>query len=145
MVGSESSSALPPPPWEAQLDNSMSAISQPQELRITQVDFQPSPSGPYVPAYHQPIQSGQVAYTYPQQMHGDQIAGYGYNYGYAPEPMQNAQYLGQDFSGLSVRDSSYPVSAPQYVPSGRPMKAEDKLFGDLVDISKFKPGKATAG
>lgn len=181
----------------------MSAISQPQELPVTQADYEPSASGTYIPGaqtesngsvvgtymhpitgshytainnqpmpgnqmlgglhpqpihslqpmgtYHQPVQYGQMDYTYPQQMHGNQMAGYSYSYGYGRELMQNAQYLEQNMSGLSLRggnaprDSSYSLSAPSYVPPGKPTKPEDKLFGDLVDISKFKPAKATAG
>ncbi|KAH6831162.1 ENTH/VHS/GAT family protein [Perilla frutescens var. hirtella] len=197
IYGSESSSEFPPPPWEAQLDNSVSAISQPQELQVTQSapsDFEPSPSGTYIPGaethpnapvvgtymhpitgshhttinnhqpmpgnqmvggfhpqpiqslqpmgtYHQPMQSGQTGYMYPQQMHANQMAGYNYGYGYGHEQMQNTQYLEQNMYGLSMRDGSS-ASAPSYVPSGKPMKPEDKLFGDLVDISKFKPAKA---
>ncbi|KAL1562221.1 TOM1-like protein 9 [Salvia divinorum] len=177
----ESSSALPPPPWESQLDNSMSAISQPQESQVTQAaanGFQPSPSGAYIPrpetesnnpvvrphmypshlgnqmmggmqptgVYHQPMQSDQMGYAYPQQMHGNQMASYGY--GYSPEQMHNAQYPEQNMSGLSLRGSgaaSYSASALSYVPSGKPMKPEDKLFKDLVDTTIFKPATATAG
>ncbi|XP_042067913.1 TOM1-like protein 9 isoform X1 [Salvia splendens] len=181
--GSESSNAFPPPPWEAQLDNSMSAISQPQESQVAANGFQPSPSGAYIPqpetksnirevvgpymypshfsnqmmgamqqpigAYHQPMQADQMGYAYPQHMHNNQMAGYGYAYGYSPEQMHNAQYLEQNMSGLSMRDggasSSYSASVPSYMPSGKPTKPEDKLFGDLVDITKFKPAKARAG
>ncbi|XP_057775924.1 TOM1-like protein 9 [Salvia miltiorrhiza] len=178
---SQSSSALPPPPWEAQLDNSMPAVSQPQESQAVANDFQPSPSGAYIPrpqtesnnpvagsymhpshpgnqmmgalqpmgAYHQPVQSNQMGYAYPQQMHGNQMAGYcysyGYGYGYSPEQMHNAQYLEQNMSGLALRDGGASSYSVPYVPSGKPTKPEDKLFGDLVDISKFKPAKATAG
>lgn len=204
IYGAQSSSAFPPPPWEAQLDSSMSAISQPQELQVTRADYGPSANGSYIPgaqtesngpvvrtymhpitgshyaainnqpmlgnqtlsglhpqpihslqpmgAYHQLVQSGQMNYTYPpQQMHGNQMAGNSYSYGYGQELMQNAQYLEQNMSGLSLRDgnaprdSSYSLSAPAYVPPGKPTKPEDKLFGDLVDISKFKPAKAIAG
>ena len=172
-VGSESSSAFPPPPWEAQLDNSMSAISQPQESQVAANGFQPSPSGAYIPqpetksnipevvgpymypshlsnqmmgamqqpmgAYHQPMQADQMGYAYPQHMHDNQMAGYGYAY-----------CLEQNMSGLSMRDgvassSSYSASALSHVPSGKLKKPEDKLFGDLVDITKFKPAKARAG
>ncbi|KAI3454076.1 hypothetical protein Pfo_010739 [Paulownia fortunei] len=205
VYGAQSSSALPPPPWEAQLDNSESAISQPPQLQVTQVvasHSQPSPSGTYLPGlqtmtndqvvgmytqpipgshpsinnqatqsnqmvggshpqsyqslqpmgmYPQPTQSGQMAYMYPQQMYANQLAGYGYGYGYGQGQQQNAQFLEQSMSGLSVRDdsalrnSSYSVSRPSYVPPGKPSKPEDKLFGDLVDISKFKPAKNTPG
>ncbi|GAA0159219.1 transporter [Lithospermum erythrorhizon] len=83
----------------------------------------------------------QMGYMYPQQMYGNQMMGYG-GYGYNQQP--NAQYLDQRMSGLSVSDgsamesSSHSVPTPSYVPSGKPNKPEDKLFGDLVDMSKFK-------
>ncbi|KAL2236059.1 UNVERIFIED_CONTAM: TOM1-like protein 9, partial [Sesamum indicum] len=202
-VGAQSSNALPPPPWEAQPDNSDSALSQPQELQVTQVaasSSQPSsPSGTFLPGSQtmtndqvvgmhmqpitgghlpainnqamqnsqmprgsnpqpmgmlpQPMQSGQMVYMYPQQMYSNQMAayGYGYGYGYGQGQQQNAQFLEQSMSGLSVRDdisrrnSTNSVSTTSYVPSGKPSKPEDKLFGDLVDISKFKPGKTTPG
>lgn len=94
----------------------------------------------------QQMQYGQMGYMYPQQMYGNQMPGYGYGYG----QQQNNQFLEQRMSGLSVRDdgvlrnSSY-QSIPSYVPSGKPSKPEDKLFGDLVDLRKFKPTKATPG
>ncbi|KAF3618806.1 putative target of Myb protein 1-like isoform X2 [Capsicum annuum] len=98
--------------------------------------------------FPQQMPPGHMAYMYAQQqMYGNQMAGYGYGYAQA----QNTQFLNQRMSGLSVRDegvlnnSSYPVSTPSYVPSGKPSKPEDKLFGDLVDISKFKPSKTTPG
>ncbi|KAK6161841.1 hypothetical protein DH2020_001682 [Rehmannia glutinosa] len=176
VYGAESSS--PPPPWEAQLDNSL----PPQQMQIPQGvvgHTQPSPSGTYLPIpqtaangghltamnnqsypypiqspqtmvmYPQPMQSGQMGYMYPQQMYGNQMAGYGYGYGYGQQ--QNTQFLQQGMSGLSMRDDSalrnslYSVSTSSNVPSGKPSKPEDKLFGDLVDISKFKPGKTTPG
>ncbi|KAL0407763.1 UNVERIFIED_CONTAM: TOM1-like protein 9 [Sesamum radiatum] len=162
--GAQSSNALPPPPWEAQPDNSDSALSQPQELQVTQVaasSSQPSsPSGTFLPGSQmpsgpnpQPMQSGQMVYMYPQQMYSNQMAayGYGYSYGYGQGQQQNAQFLEQSMSGLSMRDdisrrnSTNSVSTTSYIPSGKPSKPEDKLFGDLVDISKFKPGKTTPG
>ncbi|CAI9093502.1 OLC1v1029011C1 [Oldenlandia corymbosa var. corymbosa] len=100
--------------------------------------------------YPQPMHSGQVAYMYPQQAYGNQMGGYGYGYG----QQQNAQFLDQRMSGLSVRDdstilagSARPGSNPSYVhvPSGKPSKPEDKLFGDLVDLNKFKPSKTASG
>ncbi|KAK4419977.1 TOM1-like protein 9 [Sesamum alatum] len=189
LYGTQSSSSLPPPPWEAQLDSSSQpAVTQPQQMQVTQVELgsnQPSPSGTYFPGsqnvvhdqvvgsyngghltainnqvipsnqmgglhpqpivmYPQPMQSGPVGYMYPQQMYGAQMAGYGYGYGYGQVPQQNAQFLQQSMYGLSVRDdrnSSYSVSTSSYVPAGKPSKPEDKLFGDLVDISKFKAAK----
>ncbi|KAL3819019.1 hypothetical protein ACJIZ3_004924 [Penstemon smallii] len=184
VYGGQSSDALPPPPWEAQLDNSQSAIGQSQSLQVSQgiVPYnQPSPSGTYFPGqqtvgnnqaigmypnasnqmagmhpqsmgmYPQPMQSGQMGYMYPQQMYGNQMAGYGYGYGYGVGQQQNTQFLEQNMSGLSMRDdstmrnNSYSVPTPSYVPSGKPSKPEDKLFGDLVDISKFKTAPGRAG
>ncbi|KAJ6382846.1 hypothetical protein OIU77_031299 [Salix suchowensis] len=101
--------------------------------------------GLYMGMYSQPMQAGPMASMYPQQAYGNQMAGYGYG------PQQGTQYLDQRMHGLSVRNdnglrnSSYQVPTSSYVPSGKPSKPEDKLFGDLVDISKFKPGKSTPG
>ncbi|KAF5936155.1 hypothetical protein HYC85_027284 [Camellia sinensis] len=97
--------------------------------------------------YPQQMQSGQMAYMNPQQMYSNQMAGYGYGYG----QQQNAQFLDQRMYGLSVRDDGalrnpyQQQSTPSYVPPGKPSKPEDKLFGDLVDIAKFKPTKTTPG
>ncbi|GLU01433.1 hypothetical protein SLE2022_187400 [Rubroshorea leprosula] len=89
----------------------------------------------------------QMSSMYPQQMYGNQMAAYGYGQG----QQHGVQYLDQRMHGLSLRDdnglrnSSYQVSTPSYVPPSKPPKPEDKLFGDLVDIAKFKPGKPTSG
>lgn len=99
------------------------------------------------------MQPAQMAYMYAQQMYGNQMGGYGYGYGYGYSQPQNTQFLDQRMSGLSMRNDgavgnpSYPGSAPSYVhmPSGKPSKTEDKLFGDLVDITKFKSTKTTPG
>ncbi|XP_038711420.1 TOM1-like protein 9 isoform X2 [Tripterygium wilfordii] len=104
--------------------------------------------GQYMGMVPQLMQSGQMASMYPQQqMYGNQMAGYGYG------QQQSVQYLQQQMHGMSVRDdngitnSSYQVSTSSYLPPmKKTSKPEDKLFGDLVDISKFKskptPGKA---
>ncbi|WMV42877.1 hypothetical protein MTR67_036262 [Solanum verrucosum] len=114
------------------------------------VGFLPQPiqGGQSMGMLPQQMPPGHMAYVYAQQqMYGNQMAGYGYGYA---QP-QNTQFLNQRMSGLSVRDdgilnnSSYPVSTPSYIPSGKPSKPEDKLFGDLVDISKFKSPKTTPG
>ncbi|KAL3361409.1 hypothetical protein AABB24_014359 [Solanum stoloniferum] len=114
------------------------------------VGFLPQPiqGGQSIGMFPQQVPPGHMAYMYAQQqMYGNQMAGYGYGYA---QP-QNTQFLNQRMSGLSVRDdgvlnnSSYPVSTPSYIPSGKPSKPEDKLFGDLVDISKFKSPKTTPG
>ncbi|GAV90261.1 VHS domain-containing protein/GAT domain-containing protein [Cephalotus follicularis] len=101
--------------------------------------------GQYAGMLPQQMQAVQMASMYPQQMYGNHMAGYGY-----PQ-QQGAQYLDQRMYGLSVRDdnglrnSSYQVSTSSYVPLSKPSKPEDKLFGDLVDIAKFKPTKPTPG
>ncbi|KDP34202.1 hypothetical protein JCGZ_07773 [Jatropha curcas] len=90
-----------------------------------------------------PMQAGQMASMYPHQMYGNHMAGYGYG------QQQGAQYLDQRMYGLSIRDdnsarnSNYEVSPSSYMPLKKPNKPEDKLFGDLVDIAKFKPTKTT--
>jgi len=93
----------------------------------------------------QPMQVGQMAYLYPQQMYGSQVAAYGYG-------QQGAQHLDQWMYGLSVRDdsslrnASYQVSTSSYVLPMKPSKPEDKLFGDLVDMAKVKSSaKSTPG
>ncbi|KAJ0613201.1 putative TOM1-like protein, plant [Helianthus annuus] len=97
----------------------------------------------------------QMAYMqYPQQMYGNQMGqpsgyggGYGYGYGY-DQQQQNAQYIDQRMAGMSMRETVYtgPSMANAsyvHVPSGKPQKAEDKLFGDLVNFAKVKPNKTT--
>ncbi|KAG5562585.1 hypothetical protein RHGRI_005344 [Rhododendron griersonianum] len=194
----QSSSSLPPPPWEAQAptDNSQLEGSQysPTAMQVPPAGVthaQPMPSGMYqgsqfmgnnqagvynnqgiqtnhqqmgvypqqmqsnhqqMGVYPQQMQSGQMGY-YPQQMYNNnQMGGYGYGYGYGQQP-QNAQFIEQRMSGMTFRDdgalrnSSYQptTTTSSYVPSGKPSKPEDKLFGDLVDISKFKPTKTAPG
>ncbi|XP_042039104.1 TOM1-like protein 9 isoform X2 [Salvia splendens] len=105
--------------------------------------------------YPQQMQANpQMGYMYlPQQMYNNQMpAGYGYGYSYGQgqgqgqNQMQNAYFAQQTISAMSVRDDSgLGNPASNILPSGRPARAEDKLFGDLVDISKFKPGKTTPG
>ncbi|KAH6760612.1 ENTH/VHS/GAT family protein [Perilla frutescens var. frutescens] len=192
VYGAQGSDALPPPPWEAQLDNSLPAVNQPQQMQVTQGvvnHSQPSPSGAYLTGqqttandqalglyngghltaqgmqqsnqmqgmhpypiqsqqqmvmYPQQMQPAQMGYMYPQQqMYNNQMpAGYGYGYGYGQSQQQNAYFAQQTISALSVRDDSgLRNSASSGLPSGRPSRPEDKLFGDLVDISKFKPAE----
>ncbi|KAJ8751873.1 hypothetical protein K2173_026074 [Erythroxylum novogranatense] len=97
--------------------------------------------GQYMGMLPHGMQGGQMAYAYPQQMYGDQMAGYGYG------QQQGRRYLEQHMHGLSIRDdnslrnTSYNVSTASLVPSSKPSKPEDKLFGDLVDFAKLKPEK----
>ncbi|XP_047319971.1 TOM1-like protein 9 isoform X2 [Impatiens glandulifera] len=84
-----------------------------------------------------------------QQMYGQQMGGFGYGGYNIQQPQHNhhqhPQFLDQRMSNLSVRDdSTLKIPTPSYIPPGKPMKAEDKLFGDLVDINKFKPSSAKA-
>ncbi|XP_057739525.1 TOM1-like protein 9 [Arachis stenosperma] len=102
------------------------------------------PSGAYMSMVPHQMQNGNMAYMYPQQMYGNQFVGYGYG-----QQQQGVQYVEQQMYGLSVSDdngmrNSYQVSATSYVPSGKPSKPEDKLFGDLVDMAKVKSPKTTA-
>ncbi|CAM8952794.1 unnamed protein product [Rhodiola kirilowii] len=113
-------------------------------------------NGMYMQPASQPFQSNQYAgmlpgQMYSQQMYGYQMQGYGYPYGYGQQ--QDPRLLQQQMSGLSMTgngsvmmNNSYPtVSAASYSSAAKPKKPEDKLFGDLVDISKFKSSKSTAG
>ncbi|TKY74574.1 TOM protein 2 [Spatholobus suberectus] len=95
-------------------------------------------AGPYMGMGSHQMYNSPVASVYPQQMYGNQFVGYGYG------QQQGVQYVEQQMYGLSVRDdgalrNSYQVSATSYVPSGKPSKPEDKLFGDLVNMAKVKP------
>lgn len=99
--------------------------------------------GPYMGMVSPQMQAAHMASMYPQQMYGNQFSGYGYG------QQQGVPYLEHQMHGLSVRDDSslrnpYQVSASSYVPSGKPSKPEDKLFGDLVNMAKVKP-KPTPG
>ncbi|XP_051119474.1 TOM1-like protein 9 [Andrographis paniculata] len=182
--GVQNSSSLPPPPWEAELDNSQAAVNEPEQLQVFS-PAQPLPYSPRSPTMannlpaagmfmqptpgnypaammggggvhpHQnnlqpvgmyPQQAAQMGYMYPQQMYGNQVGGYGYpayNYGQG-QAAPNSQYLEQGMAGMSVRDDSA-LRNSYVLPPGKPMKPEDKLFGDLVDMSKFKPAKSTSG
>ena len=101
-------------------------------------------AGPYMGMVSPQMQAGPMASMYPQQIYGNQFMGYGYG------QQQAVQYLQQQMYGLSVRDdnslsnSSFQLATTSYVPSGKPAKPEDKLFGDLVDMAKLKP-KPTLG
>ncbi|KAJ1396401.1 VHS domain [Sesbania bispinosa] len=93
--------------------------------------------GPYMGMVSHQMQNGPVASMYPQHMYGNQFVGYGYG------QQQGVQYVEQQMYGLSVKGDSTPRNS-SYVPSGKPSKPEDKLFGDLVNMAKVKP-KSTPG
>ncbi|GJW11664.1 TOM1-like protein 9 [Tanacetum coccineum] len=133
-----------------------------QPVYTNQVPQQQFQGGMIPPQQSQP---GQMAFMYnqqmaqqmAQQMYNNQMAqaygygggsggGYGYGNGYGQQ--QNAQYMSQRMSGMSLRDENTVYTGPSmanasyvHVPSGKPQKAEDKLFGDLVDFAKVKPNK----
>ncbi|GER33783.1 ENTH/VHS/GAT family protein [Striga asiatica] len=139
-INGAQNNAFPPPPWEAQLDSSLSVTSQPPQMQAINSNS-PSPNNTYFPVNGNLPTSNQMSGLgpnpmiiypqpmYPQQIYGNQMASYGYGYG--PQQIQ------QGISGLSLYSTS------STLPSGRPSKPEDKLFGDLVDLSKFKQGKTT--
>ncbi|KAK7352854.1 hypothetical protein VNO80_18284 [Phaseolus coccineus] len=144
------SGAHPQGPQAAGHDQAVGMYMQPNANQISTINnnAQSNQSG----LYPQHIQGVASPYTgmashpmhsmYPQQMYGNQVVGYGY--GQQP----GVQYVEQQMYGLSVRDdgalrNSYQVSSASYVPSGKPSKPEDNLFGDLVNLAKVKP-KPTA-
>ncbi|KAL0739341.1 hypothetical protein Bca4012_015551 [Brassica carinata] len=92
-------------------------------------------------------QQQQLQQQQQQQAYGNQMGGYGY--GYNQQQQGSSPYLEQQMHGMSIRDqASHQVpSSSSYLPPMKPKnKPEDKLFGDLVDISKFKPStKPTSG
>lgn len=100
-------------------------------------------AGPYMGMASHQTQGGPAVSMYPQQMYGNQYAGYGYG-----QQQPGVPYIEQQMYGMTVRDDSYLRNSNQvpmsYVPSGKPSKPEDKLFGDLVDMAKVKP-KPTPG
>ncbi|KAF2615216.1 hypothetical protein F2Q70_00013532, partial [Brassica cretica] len=109
------------------------------------------------PSQQQQQQQMMMAQYYAQQQqqqqgYGNQMGGYGYGYN-QQQQQGNSPYLDQQMYGLSMRDQtshhvpSSSSSTTSYLPPMKPKnKPEDKLFGDLVDISKFKPTtKPTSG
>lgn len=105
-------------------------------------------AGPYMGLAPHQMQGGPVMYS--QQMYGNQFIGYGYDQQQGVHYQQlGVPYIERQMYGMSVRDDSslrnpYQASTTSYVPSGKPSKPEDKLFGDLVDMAKVKP-KPTPG
>ncbi|EPS66972.1 hypothetical protein M569_07804, partial [Genlisea aurea] len=155
------SATLPPPPWEVQPEETTQQQQQHhQQLHVTVTQVVVNQSPPQSPTGHPYIRNDQPAatarpyifpnaaanhpsYYYqmgggnpPQQMiyshhhhpvYGNEMPGYGYH----QQGNNSTQFVEQGMSGLSIRPSSY-------MPPGKALKPEDKLFGELVDISKFK-------
>ncbi|KAF2584905.1 hypothetical protein F2Q70_00034073 [Brassica cretica] len=102
----------------------------------------------YPPQQQQQMMMAQFYAQQQQHAYVNQMGGYGY--GYNQQQQGNSPYLEQQMHGMSIRDQAshqVPPSSSSYLPPMKPKnKPEDKLFGDLVDISKFKPStKPTSG
>ncbi|ESQ49194.1 hypothetical protein EUTSA_v10022036mg [Eutrema salsugineum] len=164
--------ALPPPPWEAQSPSSSPQYSPTHPMQVTQVvitththqplGYNPQGGSPHATnnnmlnMFLPPMTGGHMPpfghnpnnhYNNPNTMYG----GYGGQLQGQPQ-----QYLvEQQMYGMSLQDNGanhtnpYQVSshhsALNHSPMVKPMnkKPEDKLFGDLVELSKFK--KPTSG
>nr|GMD83891.1 target of Myb protein 1-like isoform X1 [Ipomoea batatas] len=97
--------------------------------------------------FSQQMPSAQMLYMYSQQTYTNQLSGYGCGFG----QQQNSQLLEQRMSGLNIQDDDGILKGPPYLAStpssyvpvtmGKSTNPEDKLFGDLVDVSKFKSSK----
>lgn len=119
---------------------------QGQQMMVTQQQQQIPPQM-YPQQQFQGQQMIPQQQMYPQQMYNNNQMPQAYGYGYGYPQQQNAQFLDQRMSGLSVNNTVYtgPSMANAsyvHVPSGKPTKAEDKFFGDLVDFAKAKPNKS---
>ncbi|XP_057969124.1 TOM1-like protein 9 [Malania oleifera] len=165
--GTHDNGALPLPPWETQpMDNTQMVIPHgPQQMQVNGAHPHQGGSdqaaGLYaqgsqiVMIHNQPIQRNQLLGMHPHLLQGNQMIGM------FPHPMQgDSMYpmpmyssqvpsygpntpLDNSMYRLSVGDaaagnSPYPPSTLSYVPTGKPSKPEDKLFGDLVNMAKSK-------
>ncbi|CAD5322453.1 unnamed protein product [Arabidopsis thaliana] len=164
--------ALPPPPWEAQSPSSSPQYSPTHPMQVTQVvitththqplGYNPQGGSPHATnnnnnnmfgMFLPPMTGGHMP---PPFGHNGHVTNNNYNpnmyggYGGQAQPPQ--QYLvEQQMYGMSLQDNGnnntnpYQVSSHQPPPMMKPMnkKPEDKLFGDLVELSKFK--KPTSG
>uniref|UniRef100_A0A0A0LHW5 VHS domain-containing protein n=1 Tax=Cucumis sativus TaxID=3659 RepID=A0A0A0LHW5_CUCSA len=86
-------------------------------------------------------QTGQMATLYPLQMFGNQFYGYGHIQPKGTQYLEQRTYISDD---NGIRNSSYQISALSSMPPNKPSKPEDNLFGDLVDLAKFKSMKSTS-
>ncbi|URE29615.1 VHS and GAT domain containing protein [Musa troglodytarum] len=120
-----------------------------------------------------PMQNSRMMAMHPQQMFGGHVADQqsmqgvrptGYGFGQQPDaqfydpmrsayPYSNPTELSHGMYGLSVQDngtyegnnSSYqmPISSSHLQQPNKPVKPEDKLFGDLVSMAKTRQNKPT--
>ncbi|KAL5698464.1 hypothetical protein ACHQM5_029496 [Ranunculus cassubicifolius] len=95
---------------------------------------------PQMPQHNPAMQGGQMTGMYPQQMPSNNqmgAGGAGYMYG---QRQPESQFLDQRMQNLSLHgNNSNAFKSNSYRPMNGPAKVEDKLFGDLVDMKKFKP------
>lgn len=85
-------------------------------------------------------QTRQMETVYPLQMFGNQFSGYGHIQPQATQYLEQHTYISDD---NGIRNSSYQISALSNMSPNRASKPEDNLFGDLVDLAKFKSMKPT--
>lgn len=121
--------------------------------------LQPMPNGQMGMVYYQPIQPKQpraktpegfignpklmqaaaAASFYAQSMPGNNFQNYGYPPQYTSQPMYGMTAMDQS----SFANTSYQIQQPSTAtapPMRRPSNgAEDKLFGDLVNLARVKP------
>ncbi|XP_051151245.1 TOM1-like protein 9 isoform X2 [Andrographis paniculata] len=144
VYGADNTTALPPPPWEAELDSSMAMINQPSPRGAYDPGSLPMSCPRSVVMYPQPMQAGPTGYVYPQQMYGSsQMVSFGpstgcaYGYGYP----QHIQFVRQGIPRQFLRGSLAATSSPPSSGSENASRPEDRLFEDLVDMSKFRHAK----
>ncbi|KAL4579467.1 hypothetical protein LXL04_015615 [Taraxacum kok-saghyz] len=153
---------LPPPPWEAQLNDDVHSqppppphYSQPNDqgmgmytVNQQQPQFQQQFQGQQMMGMQQQMYQPMYGNQMQQPNYGYNANNYGYNnYGY--QQQNSGQFVDQRMAGLAVGDMSGTVyTGPSmanasyvHVASGKAVKAEDRLFGDLVDFGKPKPKK----
>ncbi|CAN8260027.1 unnamed protein product [Cochlearia groenlandica] len=160
--------ALPPPPWEAQSPGSSPQYTPTHPMQVTQVVITTHTHQPlgYNPQGGSPLatnNNNNMFGMFLPPMTGGHISPFGYNpnnhynpntmYGGQPQlpQQQQQQYLlEQQMYGMSLQDNGTNNTNPYQVSSHPPMmkppmnkKPEDKLFGELVDLTKFK--KPTSG
>ncbi|WOL00800.1 target of Myb protein 1-like [Canna indica] len=143
-------------PYQLMYGNQLGGMQAQYKLATQHPGLQPQlvQSNQFLGTYP-PMQNTQMTAMYQQQMRrGDmgstgqqygQMTGYGYG--------QQQYELSQRMYGLSVQDNgmngsmstSYqhqmPTSSPYLQQSNKPLKPEDKLFGDLVNLAKTKQSK----
>ncbi|XP_038898084.1 TOM1-like protein 9 isoform X2 [Benincasa hispida] len=81
-----------------------------------------------------------LSQQYPLQMFGNQFSGYGHIQPQGAQYLEQRMYISND---NGITNSSYQISALSSMTPNRPSKPEDNLFGDLVDLAKFKSMKPT--